>query len=130
MSDEAAVLAAADACVAAFGSHDRDAYFACFAPEATFIFHTTPGVLDGRAAWEAEWDRLVVEDGFQVLACSSSDRRVQVAGDAAIFTHRVATRALFGGEEVESDERETIVFARQADGSWLAIHEHLSPTAV
>jgi len=130
MSDEAAVLAAADACVAAFGSHDRDAYFACFAPDATFIFHTTPGVLVGRAAWEAEWDRLVAEDGFQVLACSSSDRRVQLAGDAAIFTHRVATRALFGGEEVDSDERETIVFQRQADGSWLAVHEHLSPTAV
>ena len=24
-------------------------------------------------------------------------------------------------------ERETIVFARQQDGGWLAVHEHLSP---
>lgn len=24
-------------------------------------------------------------------------------------------------------ERETIVFARSADGAWLAVHEHLSP---
>lgn len=129
MSDEADVLAAADACVTAFGSHNRDAYFACFASDATFIFHTTPGVLVGRRAWEAEWDRLVADDGFRVLECASSDRRVQLADDAAVFTHRVATRALFGGEEVDSDERETIVFARQADGSWLAVHEHLSPTA-
>jgi ketosteroid isomerase-like protein len=129
-ADEQTVLAAADACVGAFGRHDRDAYFACFAPDATFIFHTTPGVLVGRSAWEAEWDRLVADDGFRVLACASSDRRVQLAGDAAIFTHRVATRALFGGKEVDADERETIVFARQGDGSWLAVHEHLSPIAV
>lgn len=128
MSDEQAVLDAADACVAAFGRHDRDAYFACFAPDATFVFHTTPGVLVGRAAWEAEWDRLVAEDGFRVLACASSDRRVQLVGDAAVFSHRVHTTAAFGGETVESDERETIVFARDADGRWLAVHEHLSPT--
>src|SRR5829696_796084 len=25
------------------------------------------------------------------------------------------------------EERETIVFARQPDGTWLAVHEHLSP---
>jgi ketosteroid isomerase-like protein len=53
---------------------------------------------------------------------------VQVAGDAAVFTHRVATRAMSGGDEVASDERETIVFRRDADRRWLAIHEHLSAT--
>lgn len=128
MSDEAAVLAAADACVAAFGRHDRDAYFACFAPDATFVFHTTPGVLASRDAWMAEWDRLVADDGFRVVACTSSDRRVQLFGDTAVFSHRVATTAEFGGETVDSDERETIVFHRGADGRWLAVHEHLSPT--
>ncbi len=53
---------------------------------------------------------------------------MQLAGDVAVFTHRVSTRALSGGEEVTTDERETIVFRREADGRWLAIHEHLSPT--
>ncbi len=127
-ADETAILAAADACVAAFGRHDRDAYFACFADDATFIFHTTPSVLASRQAWVDEWDRLVAEDGFQVLSCSSSDRRVQRVGDVAVFSHRVATTAQFGGEQVESDERETIVFRRDPNGQWLAFHEHLSLT--
>ncbi len=122
------VLAAADACVAAFGAHDASAYFACFDADATFVFHTTPGVLVGRVAWECEWERLEREEGFRVLGCSSTDRRVQVVGDVAVFNHSVATRIRTnaGGEE-ELAERETIVFARQPDGAWLAIHEHLSP---
>jgi ketosteroid isomerase-like protein len=32
----------------------------------------------------------------------------------------------FGGEVSTVRERETIVFERR-DGSWLAVHEHLSP---
>jgi ketosteroid isomerase-like protein len=127
-TDEEAVLAAADACIEAFGRHDRDAYFASFAPAATFIFHTTPGVLGSRAAWEAEWDRLVAEEGFRVLGCTSRDRRVHVIGDAAVFSHRVVTRSTSNDGDMETDERETIVFQRQPDGSWLAVHEHLSPT--
>lgn len=129
MSDESSVLAAADACIAAFGRHDRDAYFARFAPHATFIFHTTPGVLASRADWEREWDRLVAEDGFRVLSCQSLDRRVQLLGDeAAVFSHRVLTRSTSREGEIDTDERETIVFQRRPDGSWLAVHEHLSPT--
>jgi ketosteroid isomerase-like protein len=129
MSDESAVLAAADACIGAFGRHDRDAYFATFAPDATFIFHTTPTVLASRAEWEREWDRLVAEDGFRVLACESHDRRVQMlAPGAAVFSHRVLTRSTSRDGGLETDERETIVFQRQPDGSWLAVHEHLSPT--
>jgi SnoaL-like domain len=45
-----------------------------------------------------------------------------------VFTHRVATRARFGDREETLDERETIVFLRDR-GGWLAVHEHLSPTA-
>ncbi|MEX2136389.1 MAG: nitrilase-related carbon-nitrogen hydrolase [Chloroflexota bacterium] len=102
-------------------------YFAHFAPDATFVFYTTAAFLGARAEYEAEFDRWEA-DGFRVLSCDSSDQRVQVAGDAAVFTHRVATRAIIGGEEVASDERETIVFRREPDGRWLAIHEHLSAT--
>ncbi len=54
---------------------------------------------------------------------------MQLLGDAAVFRHRVHTRARGGGGETTTDERETIVFARRPDGSWLAVHEHLSPTA-
>jgi ketosteroid isomerase-like protein len=126
VSDRDDVLAAAERCVAAFGGHRRDEYFATFAPDATFVFHTTSEVLPNRAAWEAEWDRLVRDHGFRVLACESSARTVHVLGDAAVFVHRVCTRQVVDGEEIVTDERETIVHRREPDGSWLGVHEHLS----
>ena len=126
-ADIADVLSAARRLVEAFGAHRREDYFACFALDATFIFYTTPSVLGSRAVYEAEFRRWE-EDGFRVFDCDSRDQLVQLAGDIAVFTHRVATRALSGGEEVITDERETIVFRREGDGRWLAIHEHLSPT--
>ncbi|XQM27237.1 hypothetical protein ACNSZF_13125 [Burkholderia gladioli] len=36
---EQQVLAAADVLIDAFARHDREAYFAAFAPEASFVFH-------------------------------------------------------------------------------------------
>lgn len=127
-TDVEQVLSAAQDLVEAFGRHRRDEYFACFTPDATFIFHTTPRVLGSRAALEAEWDRWEREDGFRVLECASRDQSVQMAGDVAIFTHGVSTRVRNQGEELTSNERETIVFRRDPDSRWLAIHEHLSPT--
>lgn len=126
-ADHVDVLSAARRLVDAFGAHRREEYFACFAPDATFVFYTTPGVLGSRAAYEAEFTSWEV-DGFRVIGCKSQDQLVQLAGDVAVFTHRVSTRALSGGEEVTTDERETIVFRRETHGRWLAIHEHLSPT--
>lgn len=122
----AEVLAAADALLAAFGAHDADGYFAAFAPDATFLFHTTPDRLGSRAEYRALWRTWEEDDGFRVLACSSTGRHVQLLGDAAVFTHDVRTRLRSGGEESTVEERETIVFARTG-GRWLAVHEHLSP---
>lgn len=84
-------------------------------------------MLVSRAAYEAEFTAWEAA-GFRVLECRSREPRVQLAGDVAIFTHRVSTLASTGGVETRTDERETIVFRRQADGGWIAIHEHLSPT--
>ncbi|MFJ1311417.1 YybH family protein [Agrobacterium sp. P15N1-A] len=123
---ETAVLAAADALVGAFSRHDRDAYFDAFAPEATFLFYNLDRRLNDRAAYEAEWALWEERDGFRVLACRSTDRRVQFAGNVAIFTHAVETDLTIGGETMTNSERETIVFLRNAAGCWLAIHEHLS----
>ncbi|MDH4441835.1 MAG: nuclear transport factor 2 family protein [Rhizobium sp.] len=121
-----AVLAAANALVAAFGRHDSKAYFDAFAPEATFVFYNLDRTLANRAEYEAEWALWERRDGFKVTACRSTERSVQVLGDVAIFTHRVETEVSLGGEAMINHERETIVFARQADGRWLAVHEHLS----
>jgi ketosteroid isomerase-like protein len=124
------VLEAADRLVSAFGEGRVDDYFACFHPRATFVFYTAERRLESTAEWRELWDWLVREEGFEVLECSSSGRRVQELGDAAVFTHDVETRVstFAGGEEILR-ERETIVFVRQDEGSWLAVHEHLSPAA-
>ena len=121
------VLEAADQLVTAFGEGRVDDYFACFHPEATFIFYTTDRRLESTAEWRLMWDRLVCEDDFRVLECFSRERRVQDLGDSAVFTHDVETLISTRSGEETLHERETIVFARQEDGGWLAVHEHLSP---
>jgi ketosteroid isomerase-like protein len=47
--------------------------------------------------------------------------------DVGVFTHDVLTNVRIEGKETEQRERETIVFRREPDGRWLAVHEHLSP---
>ena len=117
----------ADSLVAAFRASDAASYFDHFDPEATFLFHDTPGRIESRAAYEqmwAEWER---DAGFRVLECESSNQRVQEYGDLAVFTHDVRTLRLVDGAEDEVLERETIVLRRAGD-TWTCVHEHLSPT--
>jgi ketosteroid isomerase-like protein len=121
------VLEAADGLVTAFGEGRVDDYFAYFHPEATFIFYTSDRRLESTAEWRLMWNRLVREDDFRVLECFSRERRVQDLGDSAVFTHDVETLISTRCGEETLHERETIVFARQEDGGWLAVHEHLSP---
>jgi hypothetical protein len=82
------VAAAAAAIVAAFGRNDSQAYFTCFAPEATFIFHTTPRRLNSRAEYQAESAKWVKENGFRVRSCKSTDSRVQVLGGGPFLPTR------------------------------------------
>lgn len=126
---ETAVLAAVDALVDAFRRTDGPAYFACFHADATFLFPDRDARLESRAAYERLWAEWVAE-GWSVLDCTSSDGRVQLIGDAAVFTHRVRTVVATGEGSGSAvlDERETIVLARGADGTLLAVHEHLSAT--
>ncbi|MFF3413654.1 YybH family protein [Streptomyces sp. NPDC002698] len=121
------VRAAADGLVAAFAEGRLDDYFGAFAPDATFVFHTTPQRLGSTAEYRALWQRWVEQDGFRVLGCTSSAQLVQPFGDTAVFSHDVETRVATNAGEETAHERETIVFARSADGAWLAVHEHLSP---
>lgn len=122
-----AVKAAAAHIVERFGAFDRDTYFACFAPEATFLFHTTDRLLGSRSEYENEWAGWVAS-GFQVVSCSSAEGRVDlVSADVAVFTHEVLTTVRDSDGEHELTERETIVFHRDQTDRWLGVHEHLSP---
>ena len=127
MSADDEVRRAAEALVSAFGSGDLDAYFGCFADDATFLFHNTDRLLISTEAYRREWARWAAEDGFRVLDCTTTDSVVQVLGETAVLTHRVRTTVATDEGESVLHERETIVFARQDDGRWLAVHEHLSP---
>jgi ketosteroid isomerase-like protein len=121
------VRRAADALVAAFGRGDLDEYFACFTADATFLFHTTDALLPSTADYRVEWARWEDEDGLRVLDCTTSDSDIRLHGDTAVLTHRVRTTVRASGATSVLHERETIVFRRQDDGRWLAVHEHLSP---
>lgn len=119
------VLAAADAIVDAFAATDGPRYFAGFAPDASFMFHTEPARLDDRAAYEALWAEWTA-GGWHVLSCESTNRLVQAYPGGAVFSHDVATRVHTGDGEDAYRERETIVFRVDGD-ALLAVHEHLSP---
>lgn len=127
-----AVLKAAAELVSAFARNDRAAYFGAFTADASFVFYTLPQPLLSRDAYQALWDSWRRDEGVEVLSCTSSNAFVSLHGDVAIFIHDVATELRMNGEQFHSQERETIVFKRQASqvekqqGLWLACHEHLS----
>jgi len=123
----AAVLAAANRLCAAFAAGDLDGYFGSFAPGATFIFHSIPAPIESTAAYRAAWAGWVAEIDLRILGCRSFNQAVHfVTDDVALFTHSVRVEASTTlGKETRA-ERETIVFARQPDGRWLGVHEHLS----
>lgn len=119
------VSIAAAAVVAAFARHDREAYFASFSPDATFIFHNHGSMLRSRAEYEELWRSWELE-GFRVLGCASSNGSVQMlCDDVAVFTHSVRTATALDIDATQVKERETIVFQRIGN-VWLGVHEHLS----
>jgi ketosteroid isomerase-like protein len=125
--DESEVREAVERLVAAFGEGRLDDYFSAFHPDSSFVFYTADQRLESVADYRALWERWVKEDGFAVLDCRTSDTRVQLWGDVAVVSYSVRTSVRSRGQESVVDERETIVLARQADGRWLGVHEHLSP---
>lgn len=113
--------------VSAFGDGRLEDYFGSFHPDCSFIFHTTEQRLGSVEEYRELWRRWVHEDGFEVLGCRTGNTSVQLWGEVAVVTHDVDTRVRTNDGEEDLSERETIVLARQADGRWLAVHEHLSP---
>lgn len=125
----AQVMTATDALVAAFAATDTAAYFACFSPDATFVFHPEPTRLNDRATYEALWVSWL-GDGWRVVSCKSSDRLVQTFGDTAVLSHTVDTVTSVDGHLSTTRERESIVFVLDGERvppRLLAVHEHLSP---
>ncbi len=116
----------AESLVAAFAASDAERYFAHFDPDATFLFHDTPGRIESRADYEALWAEWEQEAAFRVLSCRSTGQRVQEYADFAVFSHDVHTVRILDGLQDEVYERETIVLRRTGD-TWTCVHEHLAP---
>lgn len=110
-----------------FARHDTESYFACFHPEARFVFHTVPDEVLSKAAYRQRWHQWELETGFQVLGCTSLAPQLSYYGDCAVLSHQVRTRLRSLEGELSLLERESIIFQQQQDGRWLCIHEHLSP---
>lgn len=118
--------AAADL-VGHFGASRVSEYFQCFSESADFIFYTHTERLQSRKAYEDLWKTWEAEMNFKILSCTSSDQNIRMVSDVvAIFTHNVSTDVSTNDGVDTVSERETIVF-ESIDGSWIAIHEHLSP---
>lgn len=130
LSPAQAVQQAADSLISAFARHDTTAYFACFHPEATFLFYNNPITLPSRDAYQQCWKGWEQEFGFHIMDCCSSEQHIHFFGDTAIFTHCVETKIKTNDGIQAVAERESIVFQKQADHRWLCIHEHLSPKEV
>jgi ketosteroid isomerase-like protein len=122
------VRRAAAVIVDAFAATEGNRYFACFAPDATFCFHTESARLNDRATYERLWREWTLH-GWRVRSCVSSAQLVQTFPGGAVFTHEVATTVETADGEDHYRERETIVFRADAD-RLVAIHEHLSPVAI
>ena len=125
----AEVESAAQRLMTAFAATDTDRYFDCFAPDASFVFHSEPGRLSSREEYRAlgqNW----LSDGWRVAECASSNAYIQNAGTCAVFSHDVETVIDVAGTKETLHDGETIIFTRTESGNVLAIHEHLSPAPV
>jgi uncharacterized protein (TIGR02246 family) len=121
------VLEAYERLVAAFREGRWDDKFACFAPEAT--------VVDGEQwfgssdEYRSAWERWAAgqQNGSAILSVDTSVMKLHMLGDVAVLVHSIHMRQRTDEGEETAHERETIVFAKQSDGRWLVVHQHLSP---
>ncbi|MCW5624758.1 MAG: nuclear transport factor 2 family protein [Burkholderiales bacterium] len=121
------VLAAAKKLLDAFAANDLDGYFGSFAPEATFIFHSVAEPLRSTAAYRAAWAEWEKAIDLRIVGCTCFDQDVRfLTPDVALYSHSVRVEASTTAGVEQRKERETVVFVRQPDGGWLALHEHLS----
>lgn len=120
-------MAAASRLLETFARGDLDGYFSAFVPSATFIFHSVPTPLASVEEYRSAWRDWVATFDLRIIGCTSERQSIDfVTSEVALFTHAVRVTASTREGIHQRRERETIVFARQADGRWLGVHEHLS----
>ncbi|WP_066566639.1 nuclear transport factor 2 family protein [Snodgrassella sp. CFCC 13594] len=127
MNTHRPVAMAAENIIEAFANHQKKRYFDAFADHASFVFYNLAYPLTSKKDYHNTWSIWEMEHGFHVMACQSTNPQIFVCGSTAIYIHEVATTLQWDGQIIHNEERESIILDRQPDGSWLCIHEHLSP---
>lgn len=124
---KAQVLAAAGHLLGVFGENRVEDYFACFTPDATFIFHGLDHRLASLADYRSAWAGWVRDLDLRILGAAAQQQTVDfIAPGVALYTHSVQVKVSTKNGVEQRRERETVVFVRQSDQRWLGVHEHLS----
>jgi ketosteroid isomerase-like protein len=126
--DSDAVIATYEQLVSSFREGRWDEKFTYFAPEATIVdggrfFGSLDEYRSAWNRWASQHDELPVPASVETTVV-----KLQLFGEVAVLTH-----AIDGREEVDADEIEreieTIVFAKEQDGRWRIVHQHIAPRA-
>jgi ketosteroid isomerase-like protein len=126
--DRDAVLATYEQLVASFREGRWGEKFTYFAADATVVDggRFFGSLDDYRSAWErwaAQHDDLPVP-----ASVDTTVMELQIFGGVAVLTHAIDSREEPDSNDTER-EIETIVFAKQPEGRWQIVHQHIAPRA-
>ncbi|HEY1146918.1 MAG TPA: nuclear transport factor 2 family protein [Allosphingosinicella sp.] len=121
---EAEVAAVVDRTEATFTSGNAETIMAHYAPGAVFFDPSVAEPTDDRAT-ATKWTENFVS--MKPTAFSPGARKIQVLDSDTFITSGVGTiDAVVDDRPTKLAMRYTDVYEKQADGSWLIVHEHLS----
>lgn len=121
---EAEAAAVADRTETTFTSGNAETIMAHYAPDAVFF---DPSVAEPTAdrATATKWAENFV--AMKPTAFSPGTRRIQILDADTFITSGIGTMdAVTDGRPTKLAMRYTDVYEKQADGTWLIVHEHLS----
>lgn len=121
---EAEAAAVADLTEATFTSGDAQTIMAHYAPGAVFFDPMVAEPTDDRAT-ATKWTENFV--AMKPTAYSPGTRKIQVLDGDTFITSGIGTiDAVVDDRPTKLAMRYTDVYEKQADGTWLIVHEHLS----
>ncbi|HWO69487.1 MAG TPA: nuclear transport factor 2 family protein [Actinomycetota bacterium] len=125
---DAEVLATVEGLEARLDAGDLDAYFAGFAPDATFLFYNEERRLESTAEYRALLEERIAGSGLRFLDRLRSEVRVQRWEDVAVVTFLDEATYEWEGDRETTRGRASWVLRRDGE-RWVVIHVHISPAA-
>jgi len=123
---DAEVLATVEGLEARLDAGDLDAYFAGFAPDATFVFHDEERRLESPGEYRALLEERIAGSGLRFLDRRRSEVRVQRWEDGAVVSFLDEATYEWEGDRETTRGRASWVLRREG-GRWVVVHVHISP---